>query len=42
LLPGEKRTVSAKFDAAGLAGKEPVVVLDGWNVDPVVLGTSTK
>jgi exo-1,4-beta-D-glucosaminidase len=40
LLPGEKRTVTAKFDPAGLDGKGPVVVLDGWNVDSVVLGTT--
>jgi exo-1,4-beta-D-glucosaminidase len=42
LLPGEKRTVSAKFDPAALDGQEPVVVLDGWNVDPAVLGTSAN
>ncbi len=40
LLPGEKRSVSARFDPSGLDGKAPVVVLDGWNVDPVVLGPS--
>ncbi len=40
LLPGEKRTVSARFDPAGLDGKEAVVVLDGWNVDPVILGAT--
>jgi exo-1,4-beta-D-glucosaminidase len=42
LLPGESRTVTAKFDPAGLDGKEPVVVLDGWNVEPVVLGTTAN
>jgi exo-1,4-beta-D-glucosaminidase len=42
LLPGERRTVGAKFDAAGLGGKEAVVVLDGWNVDAVVLGTAAN
>jgi exo-1,4-beta-D-glucosaminidase len=40
LLPGEQRTVTAKFDSAALDGKEPVVVLDGWNVDPVVIGST--
>jgi exo-1,4-beta-D-glucosaminidase len=34
LLPGESRTVAAKFDQASLDGKEAVVVLDGWNVFP--------
>jgi exo-1,4-beta-D-glucosaminidase len=32
LLPGEKRTVSAKYDAASLDGKEPVLEIDGYNV----------
>jgi exo-1,4-beta-D-glucosaminidase len=40
LLPGEKRTVTAKFDPAALDGKEAVVVLDGWNVDAVVAGAT--
>jgi exo-1,4-beta-D-glucosaminidase len=31
LLPGESRTVSAKFDSSLLNGKEAVVELDGWN-----------
>ncbi|HMD06716.1 MAG TPA: glycoside hydrolase family 2 protein [Candidatus Acidoferrum sp.] len=35
LLPGESRTVAAKFDQASLDGKEAVVVLDGWNVPPI-------
>jgi exo-1,4-beta-D-glucosaminidase len=35
LLPGESRTVAAKFDQASQDGKEAVVVLDGWNVSPV-------
>jgi exo-1,4-beta-D-glucosaminidase len=39
LLPGEHRTVTAKFDSAALDGKEAVLVLDGWNVDPVVVGS---
>jgi exo-1,4-beta-D-glucosaminidase len=42
LMPGERRTVTAKFDPAGLSGKEAVVVLDGWNVDPVILGTTAN
>jgi exo-1,4-beta-D-glucosaminidase len=32
MLPGEKRTVSAKYDAANLAGQEPVLEIDGYNV----------
>jgi exo-1,4-beta-D-glucosaminidase len=42
LLPGEHRTVTAKFDPAALDGKEAVVVLDGWNVDAVVVGTTAN
>jgi exo-1,4-beta-D-glucosaminidase len=38
LLPGERRTVSAKFRAGALEDKEAVVVMDGWNVDPITLG----
>jgi exo-1,4-beta-D-glucosaminidase len=38
LLPGESRTVSAKFDASLLSGKEAVVELDGWNAVPATLG----
>jgi exo-1,4-beta-D-glucosaminidase len=37
LLPGESRTVTAKFDQSSLDGKEAVVVLDGWNVAPATL-----
>jgi exo-1,4-beta-D-glucosaminidase len=32
LLPGETRTVSAKYDAASLDGKEPVLEVDGYNI----------
>jgi exo-1,4-beta-D-glucosaminidase len=42
LLPGEKRAVTAKFDAAALEGKEPVLILDGWNVQAVVVGTGSN
>ncbi|HJX95736.1 MAG TPA: glycoside hydrolase family 2 protein, partial [Candidatus Acidoferrum sp.] len=38
LLPGESRTVTAKFDQSSLDGKEAVVVLDGWNVTAATLG----
>jgi exo-1,4-beta-D-glucosaminidase len=34
LLPGEKRTISAKYAAASLDGKEPVLEVDGYNVVP--------
>ena len=34
LLPGESRTVTAKFGQASLEDKEAVVELDGWNVLP--------
>jgi exo-1,4-beta-D-glucosaminidase len=35
LLPGEKKTVTARFDAASLHGAMPEVVVDGWNIDPM-------
>jgi len=34
LLPGEKKTVTARFDSASLHGRAPEVVTDGWNVEP--------
>jgi exo-1,4-beta-D-glucosaminidase len=37
LLPGESRTVTAKFEQGSLDGKEAVVELDGWNVSPGTL-----
>src|SRR5713101_2547812 len=33
LLPGEKRTVTARFDSASLQGATPELVVDGWNVE---------
>ena len=38
LLPGESRTVTAKFASSSLGGKEAVVELDGWNVAAATLG----
>ena len=35
LLPGEKKSVSVTFDAASLAGAEPQIIVDGWNVEVV-------
>jgi len=32
LLPGEQRTVAATYDTSSLDGKEPVAVVDGFNV----------
>ena len=32
LLPGEKRTVTGRYDATSLQGKEPVVIVDGYNI----------
>ncbi|HEY2548437.1 MAG TPA: glycoside hydrolase family 2 protein [Candidatus Acidoferrum sp.] len=42
LLPGESRTVSAKFDASLLDGKEAVVELDGWNAVSATVPTSAN
>jgi exo-1,4-beta-D-glucosaminidase len=33
LLPGEERTLTARYDAASLEGKDPVVEIGGWNVE---------
>ena len=34
LLPGESKTLSATFHPADLQGDEPVLRVDGWNVNP--------
>ena len=33
LLPGEKKTVTARFDSASLQGATPELVVEGWNVE---------
>ncbi len=35
LLPGEKKTVAARFGRSSIAGATPELVVDGWNVDPL-------
>jgi exo-1,4-beta-D-glucosaminidase len=35
LLPGEKKTVTARFDSAALHGAPPELVVEGWNVEPM-------
>jgi len=42
LLPGEKRTVSAKFERSDEDAAKPVLVLDGWNVPSTSLGGSSN
>jgi len=37
LLPGESKDVSARYNAAALNGKEPVLELDGFNVGTATL-----
>jgi len=34
LLPGEKKSVTAKFDSASFQGASPELLVDGWNVEP--------
>ena len=34
LLPGEKKSVTARFDSAALQGATPELVVEGWNVEP--------
>jgi hypothetical protein len=33
LLPGEKRTLKVEFNAEDLGGENPVLVVDGWNIN---------
>ncbi len=35
LLPGEKKTVTARFGRSSIGGATPELVVDGWNVDPL-------
>jgi len=34
LLPGEKKSVTARFASAALHGATPELVVEGWNVEP--------
>jgi exo-1,4-beta-D-glucosaminidase len=36
LLPGEKKSVTARYDNSSVAGATPELFVDGWNVDPVI------
>jgi exo-1,4-beta-D-glucosaminidase len=38
LLPGEKRTVTAKFRHPSEVGPKPFLVVEGWNVAPATPG----
>ncbi len=35
LLPGEKKSVTVRFDSSSLVGTTPELVVDGWNLEPV-------
>lgn len=35
LLPGEKKSVTVRFDSSSLAGIAPELVVDGWNLEPM-------
>ena len=35
LLPGEKKSVTVRFDSSSLAGTSPELVVDGWNLEPM-------
>jgi exo-1,4-beta-D-glucosaminidase len=37
LLPGEKRTVTAKFRRSSQDDRKPFPVVEGWNVAPATL-----
>jgi len=34
LLPGEKRNVNARYDDSALGGKEPILEIEGYNIEP--------
>jgi len=34
LLPGEKKTVTARYERSSIAGSTPELVVDGWNLEP--------
>jgi len=40
LLPGESRIVKAKFSSHAAGGRQPAVIVDGWNVAPADTTTS--
>jgi exo-1,4-beta-D-glucosaminidase len=35
LLPGEKKSVTVRFDSSSLAETTPELVVDGWNLEPM-------
>lgn len=35
LLPKEKRTLKVEFEAKDLGGEEPLLEIEGWNINPV-------
>ena len=35
LLPGERKTVTARFDSTSLHGATPELVVEGWNIEPL-------
>ena len=34
LLPGESRTISIQFAVVDLAGEQPKLAIEGWNIAP--------
>ncbi len=34
LLPGEKKSVTVRFNSTSLHGAAPELVVEGWNVEP--------
>ncbi|MGQ9620570.1 MAG: glycosyl hydrolase 2 galactose-binding domain-containing protein [Bacteroidales bacterium] len=38
LFPGEKRTVNVDFDNQKLKGGKPLIIVEGWNIEPVKVG----
>jgi len=42
LLPGESRSVSGRYDLSALNGKDPVLVVDGWNVASATVQVAQK
>jgi hypothetical protein len=35
LLPGEKKTINVQFDPKQLAGEDPILEIEGWNINKI-------
>jgi hypothetical protein len=40
-MPGESRTLTARYLEKGVLGARPTLVVDGWNVGPLTVPIET-